>query len=86
MRKLKILAATLAMILLFAAPAFAQGAGDVSVVANGSGFFGDESADVEVGDVGAIATAGNVLDGDVVPLRKHGVGDDDIVLLRKHGV
>jgi hypothetical protein len=72
-RKLKILVATLVMTLLFAAPAFAQQAGD-------------ESAVVEVGDVGTIATASNVLDGEVVLLRKHGVRVGDVELLRKHGV
>jgi hypothetical protein len=72
-KKLKILVATLAMTLLFAAPAFAQRAGD-------------ESAVVEVGDVDTIATASNVLDGEVVLLRKHGVGVGDVELLRKHGV
>ena len=74
MRKLKMLVATLAMTLLFAAPAFAQRAGD-------------ESAVVEVGDVGTMATASYVLDGEVVLLQKHGVRDGDVELLkRKHGV
>jgi hypothetical protein len=86
-RKLKILVAILAMTMLFASPAFAQGMGEVGVVADSSGSLSDESV-AEIRDMDTIATAEDTLDGDVVvPLRKHGVRVDDVVALRrKHGV
>jgi hypothetical protein len=87
-RKLKMLVATLAITLLFATPAFAQGTGDVRVVANSGGYLGEEPPAVETLIVIAVPTADDFLDGNVVLPGKHGGGDEDDVLVRrrKHGV